>query len=369
MPASLNEIVQNIRSRITSGAIAPGERLPTNSELVDHFTSSSLTVQRAYTQLQQEGFVKAEGRHGTFVAPHPPHLTRFILIFPESPLALLQGPTLYEAGLLQAAEALQSETVRISCIHGIGGWSHVQRQEVLLQKIQEERIAGIIYANHPHVINRSKLLTQRKVPQVSVQSQSQHPHIPAIWTDSRGFLKQAISALNGVGCKRPALIMPPYGNQTYSLAILADFKREVKACGMEYHDDLILALPLNAPLWVERALNQILTDSKRRQPDGVIVLDDHLLEPVSKTLKACGWKPKGEAAVVSFCNAPVFPHSHVPARMIGNDATVLLQTCITCLQKQRRGEGWPQETLISVAEFPRPDSQVFQGSPDMLNFL
>ena len=57
-----------LRADILSGALAPGERLPSKRRLAEHHGISINTVQNAYEQLVAEGYVISKERKGYFVA-------------------------------------------------------------------------------------------------------------------------------------------------------------------------------------------------------------------------------------------------------------------------------------------------------------
>ncbi|MFD7161618.1 GntR family transcriptional regulator [Kribbella sp. NPDC059898] len=69
MPAQLkNQYVANsLRGDIRSGRYAPGAKLPTESELADHFKVSAVTIRSALAQLRSEGLIESMQGRGTFV--------------------------------------------------------------------------------------------------------------------------------------------------------------------------------------------------------------------------------------------------------------------------------------------------------------
>ena len=56
-----------IRSDILSGALAPGEKLPSKRALAEHLDVSKITVETAYTQLLAEGYICSREKVGYFV--------------------------------------------------------------------------------------------------------------------------------------------------------------------------------------------------------------------------------------------------------------------------------------------------------------
>lgn len=62
-----NEIVMGI----ADGRLQPGEKLPTIRALADEFGVNTMTVNKAYALLKQEGYIIADRRAGASVAGTP----------------------------------------------------------------------------------------------------------------------------------------------------------------------------------------------------------------------------------------------------------------------------------------------------------
>lgn len=65
--AAYIRIADEIREQITSGAIAPGTRLPSHEELADRYSVSLITIRKAMEALAVEGLVESRTRGGTLV--------------------------------------------------------------------------------------------------------------------------------------------------------------------------------------------------------------------------------------------------------------------------------------------------------------
>ena len=63
------QIMDNLRRLIISGGMAPGDRLPSVRELAAQLAINPNTIQRAYNQLEQEGYLYTVSGRGSFVAP------------------------------------------------------------------------------------------------------------------------------------------------------------------------------------------------------------------------------------------------------------------------------------------------------------
>ncbi|WP_432015003.1 GntR family transcriptional regulator [Streptomyces sp. HD1123-B1] len=70
--AVFRQIADALREAIDKGRFREGDKLPSETELVDHFGVSRMTVRNSLSLLQQEGLVVSEHGKGVFVRPRPP---------------------------------------------------------------------------------------------------------------------------------------------------------------------------------------------------------------------------------------------------------------------------------------------------------
>lgn len=70
--AVFRQIADQLREAIDKGRFREGDKLPSETELVDHFGVSRMTVRNALSLLQQEGLAVSEHGKGVFVRPRPP---------------------------------------------------------------------------------------------------------------------------------------------------------------------------------------------------------------------------------------------------------------------------------------------------------
>lgn len=74
-----HQLKQQIQERLSAGEFEPGLPLPTESELIDQYAVSRITVRRAMSELEQSGQIYRVSGKGTFVKDTPlfsPELTR-----------------------------------------------------------------------------------------------------------------------------------------------------------------------------------------------------------------------------------------------------------------------------------------------------
>ena len=62
------QIMDNLRRLIISGGVAPGDRLPSVREMAAQLAINPNTIQRAYAELEQEGYIYSVPGKGSFAA-------------------------------------------------------------------------------------------------------------------------------------------------------------------------------------------------------------------------------------------------------------------------------------------------------------
>src|SRR4029078_10938541 len=65
------KVKEHILEHIRSGAWTPGTRVPSENELVEHFSISRMTANRALRELSADGFLSRVPGVGTFVKEPP----------------------------------------------------------------------------------------------------------------------------------------------------------------------------------------------------------------------------------------------------------------------------------------------------------
>ena len=70
------QVRDSLRRLLVTGAIAPGEKLPSVRQLAGELAINPNTIQRAYEALEQEGYVYSVPGKGSFAAPGEDILAR-----------------------------------------------------------------------------------------------------------------------------------------------------------------------------------------------------------------------------------------------------------------------------------------------------
>lgn len=71
-PADYVRLVEAITDQIRSGELAPGDKLPSYSQLAAKYNTSISTTQAALRILRDRGLIEGHQGKGTFVTDDPP---------------------------------------------------------------------------------------------------------------------------------------------------------------------------------------------------------------------------------------------------------------------------------------------------------
>lgn len=68
---AFRQIAAGLRDAIDAGRVAPGEKVPSEAQLMNHFGVARMTVRQALAELRSEGLLVAEHGRGVFVRERP----------------------------------------------------------------------------------------------------------------------------------------------------------------------------------------------------------------------------------------------------------------------------------------------------------
>lgn len=189
MTLPLGETIrQGFERRILSGGLRPGDRLPTEQEIMAEFGCSRMTVSKALSALAAAGLIERRKRAGTFVAR--PRVHSMVLEVPD--LAAL----VTARGQAYAFRLDRREAVRVST-------GHLAGQHVL-------HLTGVHFADGAAMALEDRMVSLAAVPDIAAADlTAQAPgtwllhHVPWTEADSR------ITAIGVQGDEARALDLPP----------------------------------------------------------------------------------------------------------------------------------------------------------------
>lgn len=339
-PFRQNAILDELRRQIIDGTFAPGQRLPTRSELVTRFDASSVTVQRALDTLIADGFVQPRGRSGTFVADHPPHLFHYGLVIAGALDHRDSWPHFWCA-LADEAKTLFGKGPRsLTVYYGIETRDE-RHYPKLLRDVQARRLAGLIFATNPYFLANSPVLTLPGLPRVAVGNVPGSLVPSVLRLDSQRIFDLAIERFSAMGRKRVALLTVPGIEPAHREHFLGELGRH----GLATRPEWLQAAAIQYPYWAEHITRLLFRPGQEQVPDALLITDDNLVGPATAGLQALGLRCPGDLEVVAHANFPWPTASALPITRIGFDANQLLQLGIADLDRQRRA---PERTTFST---------------------
>ncbi len=344
-------IAADLRSEIVAGKLRPGARLPGRRELLKQYGVSIATLQKGFERLQQDGFIRADGRNGTFVADRPPHQHQYALVFPNRSGG--EAWSRFSTAILNAANEISNGDCRIRVYHDVRDDGDAEEMQRLRDDIDGRVFAGIIYHFAiPGQLNQLAPFADCRLPRVSIMSSPQ-PGWAAVYPDSLDFIDRCIACLAAQRRKRIAVITTA-GN------FHAGFRERLQA-GFAEHKMVTypfwnLELAMEPATAVQNAVELLFNLNQPMRPDGLIILDDNLVENACAGLVAAGIRVPRDLDVTGLCNFPWSAGSVLPIQRIGFDTLALLRRCIEVCRRQADGAAAETSTrlpAVTEEEFDR----------------
>ncbi len=343
-----NRVITVLRQQIAEGKLVPGSRLPIRVELQGQFQVSHVTLQRAIDNLAQDGFLQSRGRLGTFVADRPPFLNNYALVFPHHPGAGA-WTKLWSAVAHEAVAFEQAQVRRIPIYYDIiDGTPNNETYQSLLRDVREHRLAGLMFASSPHLIEGTPLIQEPGIPRVAMMSTPNNPALK-LWNvniDGQSFVEMALDYLAKRGRKRLAILAAPG-----LLATFSDnpaFAANAEARGMMIRDYWQQYVWEGSPICARNAVDLLMRGTQDGRPDALIIADDNLVESAIAGLMKAGVRVGEDVDVVAHANFPLTAMTGQPIRRLGFDVRQVIARCIEAIDRQRAGEAEPQELMVQA---------------------
>ncbi len=336
-------IIQELRQMIVRGELGPGHRLPTRPEIEERYGAGTSTVQRALDKLRQDGFISSNGRNGTSVVPHPPHLTRYALVFAEQPT--IRGWVRYWTALAKEAEIIERTTdLSMPIYYGVDGHSDSPDYRRLMDDARNQRLAGVIFPERNHLMERTPLWSVPDLPLVTAGHD--------IVLDAPSFWDRACEYMAARGRQRVAIV-----SRGESEAATVTIAAAIDRHGLETRPYWWQAPTTVHASSVRNAVHLLLSAPAATRPDALIIADDNMLEAASSGLLAAELRVPEDVDVIAHCNFPWPTSSAIPVQRLGYHSGQLLRACIGLIDAKRRGErpgeGEPAVRAIFENEIPQ----------------
>jgi GntR family transcriptional regulator, arabinose operon transcriptional repressor len=326
------EILEKIQGDISSGRYKPGQRLPSEAELVRRYGASRMTVFRAMHELQTLGMVTRRVGSGTFVSQvsNSGSLV-FGLLIPE-----LGQTEIFEAickGMMEAPQATHH-----SLLWGnAGAGSEKEKEEIAEQLCRHyiaQKVSGVFFAPVEFSPDRYKAnhrivaaLDRARIPVVlldrCLEPYPRRSNYDLVGIDNRRTAYLATEHLINAGAKRIAFLARPQSAPTVD-ARIAGYHEAIQSLSQQFGSDLAMVGDASDPKRVKALL-------KKHRPDAFVCANDHTAGVLMHTLMELGLQIPNDIRIVGIDDvryARLLPvpltTQHQPCRDIGRVALAVM---------------------------------------------
>jgi len=339
------QITRQLRELISSGALKPGDRLPSTLDLCRRWDARPCTVQAAMAPLVREGLLQRLPRHGTTVAERKAKpLSRVAVYYTEDVFSDAGSPFQRALHAILKTRLIQSGVELETWVDPRG---HAQSRAVwsdLMKAAQSRRFDALIVPD----LKAPQASWIERLP-VPVACMSPIPGANVVAVDYVSVFVLGLRSLKAQGCKGIGVISSFGAGETRKRGAcsigqeaMASFRAAVVQLGVKVRENWVCA-PRKAlcsqadfQQFGYEAMHALWKQAKR--PDGLIVSDDVMLAGVFSAMLELGIRSTDDLKLVGFKNSaiPVFTPLAVTFAEVSTEeiAGALLEQ----IQKQLKGE-------------------------------
>lgn len=317
-------IYEEIRSEITSGRLSPGDRIPTEQELMASYGVSRVTTTRALQMLQSDRLIVRKPGLGSFVAeageggggplPAPPlrplpdtrrESSRF-LGFVVPYLRYTFGPRLLAA--LEEVASRQGFALGLACSYG----SQQQEEEAISRLVALGAVGLVIFPVNGEYYNLALLrLHLDHFPIALVDKQLPGIPLPTVTSNNQESAAALTRHLLALGHRRIAYFSPNPDHTSTLQERFSGFHETLAGAGIRLPDDYILQperWEYDEPIRNQHQIDVLMT-FMRDHPEitAAFASDDQLAEAWLEAVYGLGKRVPDDFSIVCFDGPPVRP--------------------------------------------------------------
>ena len=333
-------ITDTLRREILGEVFAPGTRLPVQGELAQRFRVGSGTITNVLQRLSREGFLTSKAGVGTIVQDDLPHLNNIAVALPVTRDG--RHWSKFYTAIANAVPSIRAELGRpIRILEGLDN-PHSEARRDLIDLVQTHQVAGILFATSPHVLIDTPILNEPGVPRMAIMCQG----VPMPGIDTRivigeQFMDQALDYLASRGRRRIAIF-----DTRHIPHDEPQLQQMLAARNMVCPPWWTFPLSIDLPVAARHVTRLMMRAGQADRPDGLVVMNDNLVDETVAGLVAEGIKVPDDLEVVAHCNFPWPPVNILPIKRLGVDVCNLLRLGIDLIDRRRLGETVPQDIIL-----------------------
>ena len=351
------ELAGRIREDIVSGKLCEDRKLPPRREFQSEYGVSSITVQKAFDLLREEGFIESRGKTGTYLAPYPPHSHRVGIVY-HHPRKHIRRSKFYSRILEQAEKVAVETPYEFEQYYQVGREGSVGQRETqrLFGDMRDHRLGGVLIGHNVPAFPFPEwpVWKETEMPRIVVQSSPIHPEFPAIYPVMQGFYGMALDGFLDRGIRRIGVV----GSARVANEAKPLLDVELNKRGLSIPAYLRLPISPHDGTAVKNAVDMMMR--LENCPGGLLVTDDNLLDHVGAGILAAGLRVPEDILVISDANFPVPEGSIIPAIHVGFDIHQMVMRCLKCMEQQRLRGVFHDRTILLEPEVAESSDTFFQ---------
>ncbi len=288
-----------LEAAIASGKYKPGQRLPSESELLKLFGASRITVNRALRELQLAGIIDRRAGSGSYVRPETARTHSFGLLIPDL------GQTEIFEPICRGMAAAKSPHKYVLIWGKMLPGEEATDQEAMevCRRLVSDGVSGVFFAPLEASPRKDELnaaitamLTDANIPTVlldrDIVDYPNRSRYDVVGIDNRRAGFAATQPLIEMGCRRIAFLGRPH------------LAPSCVARSAGYRDALLNAAAELGPAFVERLdpsdKDSVLSAVQGYAPDGIVCSNDRTAAQLLRTLADLGYPVPGRIRLVAF---------------------------------------------------------------------
>lgn len=321
-------IAEHYRTRILSGELKPGDKLPTARAMAKTFRTSVFSVQNAMAFLVREGFISRGHASGTTVLERVERLTRVgVVVFTGAWI-----PETYWKAATILAERLEKAGCRPVTL--LERYDPECDAKHLLEAIRALDIQGVVALNAPDATLAR--LSKFRIPLVASSPALKNRRVELGGT---AFCELAVRAVRDAGRRRPALVT------NFPEAHFREFRACAAKAGLRVPAANLAAIRgFNENGLAENArrafdaVRRLLARPAGKRPDALAVFPDDVLPGVVQAVYASGLRVPEDLLLVLYRNLGVEKFVSLPAVWIEADVDAMATAMVDMLGRIFLGE-------------------------------
>ena len=344
-------IYDDIIKQIKNNQLEPGDKLPTEFEMIDHYGVSRITVSRALQELARNGFIIRYRSKGSFVSEQKPKTSSYTTnSFPTSNNLAFVMPV-SNGTIPQMLFAMQHAAQKKNYVLSIfNSEKSLKKERDILNQLADMPLAGIIcypIESYDNVSYYSPFII-RGTPLVAMDKTIPYKEVPCIKSDNYGCAYKMAQYLISKGHTRIAFyshnLKDENEKRRFEGYLNALINNGISPCADYFLEIDKDSNPQNMMAENNSEIHNIIHEQLKKlmslenRPTALFCAFDLIAAYVQQQAAKLGISIPEDLSVVGFDNLPLCEHLQIPLTSVTQDFKAMGNKAIDLISRQISGE-------------------------------